>query len=91
MAQFSPEWWLSFTGIFSHRETQTISTNANGLVNLQIGSGTPVTGSFAGIDWETGPYFVKTETDPTGGTAYSIAGTNELLSVPYALFSAKGT
>jgi len=69
-------------------ETQTTSTNANGLVSLSIGTGTPVTGTFAGINWAAGPYFIKTETDPTGGTAYTISGTNELMSVPYALFSA---
>ena len=72
-------------------ETQTPSTNANGLVSLKIGTGTPVTGTFASINWASGPYFIKTETDPTGGTAYTIAGTNELMSVPYALFSANAT
>ena len=66
-------------------------TNANGLVSLEIGTGLPVTGTFAGINWATGPYFIKTETDPTGGTAYTIAGTNELMSVPYALFGANVT
>ena len=79
------------TGTAVYVETQTPSTNANGLVSLEIGTGTPVTGTFAGINWATGPYFIKTETDPTGGTAYTIAGTNELMSVPYALFSANGT
>jgi hypothetical protein len=69
-------------------ETQTPSTNANGLVSLEIGTGIVVTGTFATINWAAGPYFIKTETDPTGGTAYTIAGTNELMSVPYALFSA---
>ena len=72
-------------------ETHTTSTNANGLASLEIGSGTPVTGTFAGINWAAGPYFIKTETDPAGGTAYTIAGTNQLMSVPYALFSANGT
>ena len=72
-------------------ETQTPSTNANGLVSLAIGTGTPVTGTFAGINWAAGPYFIKTETDPIGGTAYTIIGTNQLMSVPYALFSASGT
>ena len=79
------------TGTVAYSETQTASTNANGLVSLEIGSGTIVTGTFAGINWANGPYFIKTETDPTGGTAYTISGTNELMSVPYALFSANGT
>jgi hypothetical protein len=68
-------------------ETQTPSTNANGLVTIEIGGGTPVTGTFAGIDWSAGMYFIKTETDPTGGTNYSITGTSQLLSVPYALYA----
>ena len=78
----------SSTGTPVYVETQTPSTNANGLVSLQIGTGIVVTGTFATINWAAGPYFIKTETDPTGGTAYTIAGTNELMSVPYALFSA---
>jgi hypothetical protein len=81
----------SASGTAVYVETQTVSTNANGLVSLEIGSGTAVTGTFAGINWATGPYFIKTETDPTGGTAYTIVGTTELMSVPYALFSANGT
>jgi hypothetical protein len=81
----------SATGTAVYVETQTTTTNANGLVSLEIGTGTAVTGTFAAINWATGPYFIKTETDPTGGTAYTIVGTNELMSVPYALFSANGT
>jgi len=78
----------SGTVVFS--ETQTATTNANGLVSLQIGMGTVVTGTFACIDWAAGPYYVKTETDLTGGTNYTIISSNELMSVPYALFSANG-
>jgi hypothetical protein len=81
----------SSTGTAVYVETQTVSTNANGLVSLEIGTGTVITGTFSAINWATGPYFIKTETDLTGGTAYTIAGTNELMSVPYALFSANGT
>jgi hypothetical protein len=79
------------TGTVAYSETQIASANANGLVSLEIGSGTVVLGTFANINWATGPYFIKTETDPAGGTNYSITGTNQLMSVPYALFSANGT
>jgi hypothetical protein len=68
-------------------ETQTPTTNTNGLATIEIGGGTPVTGIFASIDWSTGTYFIKTETDPTGGTSYTITGTSQLLSVPYALYA----
>jgi len=80
----------SATGTAVYVETQTATTNANGLVSLEIGTGTAITGTFAAINWGAGPYFIKTETDPNGGTAYTIAGTNELMSVPYALYSASG-
>jgi hypothetical protein len=77
----------SATGTPVYIETQTPITNANGLVTIEIGGGTVVTGTFAGINWSTGTYFVKTETDPNGGTSYTITGTSQLLSVPYALYS----
>ena len=67
----------SSSGTAVYVETQTPSTNANGLVSLEIGTGTVITGTFSAINWAAGPYFIKTETDPTGGTAYTIAGTNE--------------
>lgn len=77
----------SSTGTAVYVETQTPTTNANGLVSIEIGSGTVVSGTFSTINWSTNSYFIKTETDPTGGTAYTIAGTSQLLSVPYALFA----
>ncbi len=62
-------------------ETQTPMTNTNGLISIRIGGGT----GFDTIEWANGPYFIKTETDPTGGTNYTITGTSQFLSVPYAL------
>ena len=73
------------TEVYAETQTSTIATNANGLVSLEIGKGTVVTGTFVGIKWSEGPYFIKTETDPTGGTNYTIIGASELLSMPYAL------
>ena len=48
-------------------ETHTAVTNANGLLTIEIGGGNVQQGSFAGINWADGPYFLKTETDPDGG------------------------
>jgi len=70
-------------------ERQSPETNTNGLISIEIGSGTPVSGSFSTIDWSAGPYFIKTETDPSGGSSYSISGTSQLMSVPYALYAEK--
>ena len=77
----------SATGTVVYAETQTPTTNDNGLITIAIGTGAVVSGSFSGIDWSAGPYFIKTETDPSGGTSYSITSTSELLSVPYALYA----
>ena len=71
----------SVTGTAVYTETQTPTTNLNGLVSIEIGNGT----GFDAINWANGPYFIKTETDPLGGTNYTITGTSQLLSVPYAL------
>jgi len=62
-------------------------TNANGLVSIEIVGGVPLRGTFSTINWATGPYFLKTATDPAGGTNYIIPGTSPLLSVPYAIYS----
>ena len=75
------------TVVFAETYSPAPISNANGLVTLSIGSGTPVTGSFTSVKWENGPYFIKTEADPTGGTSYTITGTSQLLSVPFAQFS----
>jgi uncharacterized protein (TIGR02145 family) len=79
----------SATGTAVYVETHTTKTNANGLATIEIGGGTLVSGTFAAIDWSAGPYFLKTETDPAGGTSYTITGTSQLLSVPYALYAGK--
>ena len=75
----------SASGTASYVETHTTTTNAQGLINLEIGGGTVVSGSLSGINWLTGAYFVKTETDPAGGTNYSLFSTSRLQSVPYAM------
>jgi hypothetical protein len=73
------------SGTSVYVETHTPTTNINGLVSLEIGAGIAQSGNFSAIDWANGPYFIKTETDIDGGTNYTISGTSQLLSVPYAL------
>jgi uncharacterized protein (TIGR02145 family) len=66
-------------------ELHNANTNASGLVSLQIGGGTAVSGSFDKITWGNGDHFLKTEADPTNGNNFSLIGTVQMLSVPYAL------
>ena len=75
------------TGSAVYSESHVLSTNANGLVTVNIGGGSALHGSFAGINWADGPYFLKTDIDPNGGNDYSIITTQQLLSVPYALYA----
>jgi hypothetical protein len=74
-------------GIIVYTESQNVISDFNGLISLQIGTGKVSFGTFADIDWANGPYFIKTEADPNGGYDYSIIGSTELLSVPYAMFA----
>jgi len=75
------------TGTPVYVESHSATTNENGLMNIEIGNGTVVSGDFSTINWANGPYFIKTETDPTGGTNYTISATSQFMSVPYALYA----
>lgn len=75
------------TGLVVYAETHRPTSNANGLVTVEIGNGTIETGTFSGINWANGPYFIKTETDLNGGSNYTVTSTNQFLSVPYALYA----
>ena len=66
-----------------YSETHTAVTGATGQIQLVIGSGTPVTGQFAAIDWSAGNYFIQTEYDL--GSGFALSGIQQLLAVPYAL------
>ena len=81
----------SATGVVVYAERHEPTSNENGLITLEIGGGTVIFGDFTKIDWAKGPFYVRTETDPTGGTDYTIYGESQLLSVPYALFAANTT
>lgn len=75
------------TAVFVERHFPT--SNANALVSIEIGNGTVLQGDFSTIDWANGPFFIKTETDTKGGANYTITGTSQLLSVPYAMYAKK--
>jgi microcystin-dependent protein len=75
----------SASGTLVYTETQSPTANANGVVSIEFGGGT----GFDTINWASSNYFIKTEIDPEGGNDYSITGTSQLLSVPYAFYADK--
>ena len=77
----------SIGGTTVYQETFATTTNAYGLVNLEIGRGTVGSGDFTTIDWSVGTYFIETAADLTGGASYIVMGTSQLMSVPYALYA----
>ena len=77
----------SALGPVVYQETHGTTTNALGLVTLPIGQGTVLSGSFPAINWGSGPYFLRSELDATGGSSYVDLGSMQLLSVPYALYA----
>ncbi len=76
-------------GTIVYQERHTPLTTAGGQFNLQIGKGTALFNTFSAIQWSTFLHFTELEIDPAGGTAYTNMGTQELVSVPYALNSQK--
>ncbi|MCR4812596.1 MAG: hypothetical protein K5867_08425 [Bacteroidales bacterium] len=68
------------TAVYTDR--QTVHTNTNGLFTMLIGS---EENSIGGINWAAGPYYLKSEIDPTGGINYTLETVQQLFSVPYAL------
>jgi uncharacterized protein (TIGR02145 family) len=79
----------SSTGTAVYVESHTKTSNVNGLLTLEVGTGAVTSGAFATIDWSQGPYFLKTEMDVNGGANYTITGVTEFVSVPYAKLSDK--
>jgi hypothetical protein len=78
----------SATGPSQYTEIHQSTTNNQGLVNFVISRGTVISGDFSLITWvQEGPYFLKVEMAPAG-QSYSLMGTSQILSTPYAQWSA---
>jgi Collagen triple helix repeat (20 copies) len=80
---------LTGTGAVVYKEVHTVTTNAFGLYNLNLGQGTPVSGTFSAINWGSGAKYIEQEVD--FGSGLVNVGTSQFLSVPYALYSLNGT
>jgi hypothetical protein len=69
-----------------YTETFTTNTNKFGLFTLAIGTGTPTLGTFSTIAWSTGNYWLQVKINL--GSGYVNMGASQLLTVPYAMYSA---
>jgi len=76
-------------GPVQYSETHDLSTNNLGLFTLQIGKGSPSTGTLAGVPWQNANQFLKVEL-AIGGGSFADLGTTQLMSVPFALYAANG-
>ncbi|MCH1613384.1 MAG: hypothetical protein L7S72_08815 [Flavobacteriales bacterium] len=65
-------------------EEHNITTPADGVVNLSVGGGTVVNGTFSNIDWSQS-VFMKEELDT--GNGYEDMGTKQIASVPVAEYA----
>lgn len=77
----------SATGEVEYAEVHKPQTNQFGLFTLVIGQGTVETGSFAFVSWAVGNKWLQIELDPEGNSTYLMAGSQQLMSVPYAFYS----
>jgi hypothetical protein len=75
------------TGTVVYKETHAATTNTLGLFTVNIGQGIPVTGTFNGISWGSAAKFLQVEMDAAGGSNYVSMGTQQMMSVAYALYS----
>jgi hypothetical protein len=77
----------SSTGAVQYSENHIVNTDAFGLFNLAIGTGSVQSGSMSTIAWGTDNYYIKVGMDIAGSTNFLTMGTTQLMSVPYALHS----
>ena len=77
----------TITGAVAYAETFNVTTDGAGMVNLVIGQGAVQSGVFANLAWGATPHFAEILADVTGGTTYQSIGTQQLMSVPYALYA----
>ncbi|MEI8201367.1 MAG: hypothetical protein WCH34_00020 [Bacteroidota bacterium] len=75
------------SGTAVYVETHAKTTDGFGLISLQIGQGSVVSGTFSSINWSANSYYLKVEIDPTGGNNFQLISTNQFVSVPYALYA----
>lgn len=77
-------------GTESYAELHQPTTDAAGLFTITVGQGNALTNCTmeACVDWAAGPWFLRSQVDPEGGQNFTLSTTQQLMSVPYALYAA---
>jgi hypothetical protein len=76
------------SGTVVYSERHQVQTNVQGLVNFAIGQGSILSGVFSTIQWGNNTTFwLDVAVDFSAGTNYINYGTQQLISVPYALYA----
>ncbi len=78
----------SALGGVEYQEVHALTTNGHGLINTVLGKGTATQGTFASINWANTNKFLQVQMDL--GNGYVDLGTQQLMSVPYAMYAANG-
>ncbi len=71
-------------------ESQVATTNQNGLFSIAIGTGTAIYGNLSSVNWAVNEYYIRSEIDVSGTppyTNYTVRGSQQLMSVPYAFYA----
>jgi hypothetical protein len=72
-----------------YTERHLTNTNEYGLVNIVVGRGEVLQGSFSTINWGGGPKYLTASVE-TSPNVFEELGSTELLSVPFALYAQNG-
>ena len=76
---------VAATGAVVYEETHAVTSNGQGLVSMNVGSGTVVTGAFDNINWGRENKFLQVLMNAGNGNVD--LGTQQMMSVPYALYA----
>lgn len=77
------------SGMREYREQHFPTTDQIGMFDLIVGKGNVISGQFADIDWAANSKWIQIEIDPNGGTNFTIAGSQQFMTVPYAMYATK--
>jgi trimeric autotransporter adhesin len=74
-------------GASVYAELQEVTTNADGIFSLVVGTGTVVSGEFNSIAWGSDKYFLKVEIDTRSSGTFIDFGTTQIQAVPISFYS----